>query len=160
MTGAKKALSFTLIELLVVVAIITVLIAILLPALNLAREQARTVICSGNLRQIGTAFHFYVDDNNGRLPPLNLEGCVGNAKWWTNLLSAYLPVRRWRDVWWGNMDWTTQEAWSCPSVPANKVYWGAGRAAESVFFRTERDGGETSVKRGQRGNDGLPDRGG
>jgi len=62
----KKA--FTLIELLVVVAIITILIAILLPSLGKARAQARTTLCASNLRQIGLNFAMYLAENNERVP--------------------------------------------------------------------------------------------
>lgn len=60
--------AFTLIELLVVVAIIALLISILIPSLAMAREQARGVVCASNLRGVGQAIVFYVDNNNGSLP--------------------------------------------------------------------------------------------
>ncbi len=67
--------AFTLVELLVVIGIIALLISILLPALNRAREHAQSIKCLSNLRQLGIAFMAYVqDDKNQRFPGPALGG--------------------------------------------------------------------------------------
>ena len=63
------ATAFTLVELLVVIGIISLLIALLLPSLTIAREQAKSVQCLSNLRQLGLAANIYVGANRGSFPP-------------------------------------------------------------------------------------------
>lgn len=63
----KKRSAFTLVELLVVIAIIALLMAILMPALNLAREQGKRITCMNNLRQLTLAWLLYTEDWDGRI---------------------------------------------------------------------------------------------
>ncbi|MCC6579782.1 MAG: DUF1559 domain-containing protein [Phycisphaeraceae bacterium] len=79
------ATGFTLIELLVVISIISLLLAILLPALAKARQAARTIQCASSLKQVGLGFFGYAADHKGR-PPEQL------------IVNAALPY--------GRMDWS------------------------------------------------------
>ncbi|HOK05441.1 MAG TPA: prepilin-type N-terminal cleavage/methylation domain-containing protein [Victivallales bacterium] len=84
----KNKYSFTLIELLVVVAIITILIAILLPALRQAREMAKKIVCINNQKQIGTLFAFYQNDFSGFSPGSVSAWGDGNYSYWYNFIDG------------------------------------------------------------------------
>ncbi len=125
----QKCKGFTLIELLVVIAIIAILASILLPALKSARDTAKSIICIGNLKQIGTAVHMYASDNDQYFPQvtvdLNYDGVgdqggalISHNLWYPDPLSCYLhpavafykePGYRWKS-----------NVFDCPSYDNSK----------------------------------------
>ena len=134
---------FTLIELLVVIAIIAILAAILLPALNSARERGRSASCISTLKQLGTAIIMYAD-NNEDYPPNALLYCYDKAKQrWHHLIAPYVGE---------NKDFETvppQILW-CPSVdpserPVN--YWDTNYGMNWLLGSTYmKNAGEVPVK--------------
>src|SRR5256885_17225699 len=81
--------AFTLIELLFVIAIIAILAAILFPVFAQARAKARSISCMSNARQVGTAFHMYVQDYDEVCPamwggsgPCQPGGAGCSQEWW------------------------------------------------------------------------------
>jgi prepilin-type N-terminal cleavage/methylation domain-containing protein len=82
--------AFSLIELLVVIAIIAVLAALLLPALAVAKDRARTSDCINNCRQLGIASHLYLTDNKDKFCDTSVvQGDNVLRRAWFNLLSPY-----------------------------------------------------------------------
>ncbi len=82
----RSQAGFTLVELLVVVTIISILAAMLLPALQRAREQAEKTLCQSNVRQIGVAFSLYTGDWSSFLPPCYID----SRNWTTCVAIPYL----------------------------------------------------------------------
>lgn len=81
--------AFTLMELLIVISVIGLLMGILLPALNRARQQARKMICRSNMRQMGIVLRVYLIDNEYRLPPSSCRE-KNPHEYWLYILNNYV----------------------------------------------------------------------
>ena len=104
---------FTLIELLVVISIIVILVSMLLPALNKAREGTRKIACKGNFKQLGLAESLYANDNAGWIIPFG-KAPWGTAVWKTEprFFLAYLGSKS------GNAVMLCPQALEMPTLPA------------------------------------------
>jgi prepilin-type N-terminal cleavage/methylation domain-containing protein len=136
MTRKLGSKAFTLIELLVVVAIIALLISILLPSLQGAREQGKKTVCLSNMRQIGQAAHSYAaDDDREQIVPMHrltvlaqhANGFTGYWSWRTALNFAYggrTPIKHMPTGGGIVTVMTDDYLWGAPSRPLNRYIYG------------------------------------
>lgn len=134
----KRDDGFTLIELLVVIAILAILAALLLPAIQKAKDAARRALCTGHISQLGRAFVQYVNEYNGYVP--QERGIIpfewGKGEGWTDKLFPYVdpnPTGR-GPSYPENTKSERTEVFRCPSMRVSAVgnerfcsYWMNGR---------------------------------
>jgi prepilin-type N-terminal cleavage/methylation domain-containing protein/prepilin-type processing-associated H-X9-DG protein len=122
--------AFTLVELLVVIGIIALLISILLPALTRARQQASSIQCQSNLRQIGQALIMYAGDYGGSLPPGFYDGAqpvysttmTGLPTTWSVVIMPYIGKggNNWTDNFTsGGIHSAVRKVFFCPDAPSD-----------------------------------------
>jgi prepilin-type N-terminal cleavage/methylation domain-containing protein len=148
-SAGKSGSGFTLVELLVVISIIALLLSILMPSLQRARDQGRRIVCANNIRNMGLATTMYAEDYNGDSPIISFNPYMNQPNYWQGQLAKYLgwPV--------ANIDTTftyatkstrkfdkypdrLMKVYQCPGVkPGDRSIWGYSYGINRYIWTTQ-----------------------
>lgn len=132
MPMGRKIKAFTLIELLVVISIIALLIAILIPTLGRAREQARKIVCQNNLKTMGLGNIMYSLDSDDWHVPI-LDGTKeGDPLWFENTLFVKIIAMKGRHKTEGDTSQTLPKDYKCPTDRRTFANGGLFKGADGV----------------------------
>ena len=118
MSPRRRHRGFALIELLVVIAIIAILIALLLPAVQQAREAARRISCTNNMRQLVLSMHNYHDQHRAFPFSRTTTGPIHN---WAAYLLPYIEQKNLAETYDWNVSWTHANNRDAIKVPLRAV---------------------------------------
>ena len=133
--------AFTLVELLVVIAIVALLLSILLPALSRAHEQARTVACAANLKQIATAANVYALEHRDRLPRSTHSALGYGQLPWAPALMPQLDMGTYAGSFAPSWEKLMNGVYRCPSDTRR----GIGEYSYALSVYPELTGPETAI---------------
>jgi len=141
---------FTLIELLVVISIISLLIAILLPMLQSAREASRAAACMSNLRQVGATLYVYASDYDDHFPYIGTADTTNTLNWYGRIgLQGYVGAGKPMAALPSKLHW---RVFSCPSeagslIGLDGIYQNGDSEEGITYFEGFRRGSSYSINR-------------
>ena len=137
--------AFTLIELLVVISIIALLLTILLPSLQMAREQAKSVICKAHLSQLGVGLQLYIQEYDDKVPILYDKDMPGTetSRWLPPWYIRIGSLIGWKQENASAVDLDRKNIIHCPSTPRSGVlgsheWWNTSHYTSSNYNRNLR----------------------
>lgn len=162
LTPRQRRPGVSLVEVMIVIAVVALLLAILLPSLHGARENARRLMCKSNLRQWGTAVQYYREDYDDYIPTEGTYLNVNKPGTWFNELPPLLGLPSYKDV--ERIDKKIKEfprlhIWICPSKSMTDAYKSGSGKNQFHYGMNQVLDGLGSAPGGSRDAPGFPDSG-